>query len=66
HAFVHSNLVWPWTARSGVDISETGELILRAFVTVVHNVYSTLYSKYEAKLKLFAQAHKAETVDMTG
>ena len=29
----------PGLSDLGVDISETGELLLRAFVTVVHNIY---------------------------
>ena len=42
----------------GVTISETGEIMLRAFVTVVHNIYITECGKYEAPLQPFARTHK--------
>ena len=50
----------------GVDISQTGELLLRAFVRVVHNLYWTLYSASEPPLQPFARTHKAETVEILG
>jgi len=50
----------------GVDISQTGELLLRAFIRVVHNLYWTLYSASEPPLQPFARTHKSDTVEIIG
>ena len=49
-----------------MTISEAGEIMLRAFVTVVHNIYITEFGKIEAPLKPSARTHKAETVEILG